>query len=182
MTGTWVWSNPIPHVYQDTPSNCCPASFVNQLASVGVTIDQDTLAQQMGTTSSGTNWYPGAMTALNKLVATQYVYTVRVINSPADLMAEMQYEIGAFGAAMVAPAIEGRLPWVNDPSSTLGHDIVVYGYNTGQSTTAGGAFYCWDPVPGRGYEWVTADDLFNALQANNGSSTQKAVYEYSEAW
>ena len=48
-TGTWVWSNPISHTYQDSDANCAPASFVNQLSSVGVTTDQDTLAQQMGT-------------------------------------------------------------------------------------------------------------------------------------
>lgn len=181
MTGTWVWSH-ISHTYQDTDANCVPASFVNQLASVGITIDQDTLATQMGTTSSGTDWYPGAATALNKLVATQHVYTVRVLTSPADLLASVQYQIDKFGSALVVPTIEGLLPWVNDPTNTHGHAIVAYGYNTGESISSGGALYCWDPYPGRGYEWVTVTDLYNALQANNGSSVQKCVYEYAEAW
>lgn len=181
-TGTWVWSHPISHTYQDSPANCVPAAFVNQLYSVGVTEDQDTLASQMGTTSSGTTWYPGAAPALNKIVASEYVYTVRVASSAADVTAEMQYEIAAFGSAMVAPTVEGRLPWVNNPSDTNGHDIVVYGYNTGQATDQGGALYAWDPAPGRGYEWVTAQDLFNALQGNNGSSTARALYAFDEEW
>ena len=175
-TGTWVWSNPISHTYQDSPQNCVPASFLNQLTTVDPTntYTQDELAQQMGTTSSGTTW-PNAAAAMNAIVAPSYIYDIRVAASPSDVMTEMQYEISAFGSAMVAPTVEGQLPWVNDPSNTNGHDIVVYGYNTTQN-----AFYTWDPLPGRGYEWITATDLYNALQANNGSTTAKALYEFSE--
>ena len=136
----------------------------------------------MGTTSSGTQWYPGAATALNKLVGTKYLYDVHVVASPADVMTQMQYEINTFGSAMVAPTVEGQLPWVNNASDTAGHDIVVYGYNTGQSTDQGGAFYTWDPYPGRGYEWITATQLYNALQANNNSTTTRALYAYDEEW
>ena len=174
-TGTWVWSKPISHTYQDAPQNCVPASFENQLTTVDPTntYTQDELAQQMGTTSTGTTW-PNAATTMNQIVAPSYIYDIRVVASPADVMTEMQYEISAFGAAMVAPTVEGQLPWVDNPSDTAGHAIVVYGYNVTQD-----AFYTWDPLPGRGYEWITASDLYNALQANNGGSA-KAVYEFSE--
>lgn len=177
-SGSWVWANTISHTYQDTTYNCVPAAFVNQLASVGVTMDQDTLAQQMGTTSSGgTTWYPGAAPALNKIVGTKYVYTIHVALSSTDVMAEMQYEIATFGAAMVAPTVEGKLPWVNNPADTDGHAIVVYGYNIAEN-----AVETWDPYPGRGYEWITVPDLFNALQSNNGSATAKAIYAFDEEW
>jgi hypothetical protein len=183
-TGTWVWSNPLPvpagqttgHIYQDSDANCCPASFINQLWTVwaGNSYTQDQLAQLMGTTSTGTSW-ANAVTAMNKIVAPNYVYTIRIMTSGADILAELEYQIAQFGAAMVAPTVEGLLPWVNNPSNTNGHDIVVYGYNTTQN-----AVYCWDPYPGRGYEWITVTDLYNALQFNNSSTTVKAMYAFAE--
>lgn len=166
-TGTWVWSRPIPHEYQDQPTWCVPAAFTNQLASAGATVDsttQATLAQRFQTDSTGTKW-SNAVGPLNSIVGPDYIYDVRYVASPADVMTEVRYAIDKFQAGLVAPVTEGQLPYVNDPTDTTGHDILIYGYNTGQATSDGGAFYAWDPQVGRGYEWISAAQLYAALQS-----------------
>lgn len=169
-TGTWVWSRPIPHEYQEQPSWCVPAAFTNQLASAGGTVDnttQATLASRFQTDSTGTKW-SNAVGPLNSIVGPDYIYDVRQVASPADVMTEVRYAIDKFQAGLVAPTVDGQLPYVNDAADTEGHTILIYGYNTGQATDQGGAFYAWDPQVGRGYEWITATQLYSALQSFHG--------------
>lgn len=169
-TGTWVWSRPIPHEYQQQPSWCVPASFTNQLASAGGTVDsttQATLASKFQTDATGTKW-SNAVGPLDDMVGPTYVYDIRLVTSATDVMTEVRYSIDTFQAGLVAPVVDGALPYVNDPADTEGHTILIYGYNTGQVTDQGGAFYAWDPEPNRGYEWISAAQLYAALQSVHG--------------
>jgi hypothetical protein len=186
-TGTWVWSNPIAHVYQDTPYNCLPATAQNMLASAGYNVSQDTLASEFGTVEApggGSGW-SRAVGPLDQIVSGDFkTFDERYLTSATDLMTEVQYSINEYHAAVMVATVDGEPPWVNNPSDTTGHFVTIYGYNTGESTSSGGAFYVWDPETGRGYEWTTVDGLYAALQTLNdpytGQPTAHAVYEMEE--
>lgn len=179
-TDQWFWSRPIPHIYQDTNWNCLPASATNQLASAGGTVDsttQDMLATQFQTVEApggGTLW-SNAVGPLDNLVGPNYAYDVRYVGSGTELFTEVKYQIDHLGDGLMVSAIWDQLPWNSGSTSTTGHVMLIYGYNAGQATAQGGAFYVWDPWPGHGYEWIGAGDLWNALQTDNTNS--KYAYE-----
>lgn len=171
-TGTWVWSRPIPHTVQDADWNCVPAAFTDQLTSAfpNGTWNQDTLAAQFKTMTGGTDW-SNAEPALNQMVGPQYLYDIRYVASSSELLTEVQYSIDKYSAAVVVGVVEGKLPYINDPTNLKHHAITVYGYNVAQN-----AVYAWDPFPGRGYEWLRVTDLYNSLEDFHG------VYELERAW
>jgi hypothetical protein len=180
--GTWVWSNPIAHVYQDTPYNCLPAAAQNMLASAGYTVSQDTLSREFGTVEKpgGGTYWTKAVGPLDQIVAGGFkTFDQRYVASPAALMNEAEYSIGTYRTAVMASVVDGQLPWVRDRSDIIGHFVAVYGYNAAQN-----AVYVWDPEPGRGYERAWISDLYGALQSLNdpytGASSAHAVYEIEE--
>lgn len=159
-TGTWIDSRPMTHVVQDTSFNCMPAAFAMESQSIGLSLSQDTLASQFQTVETypgGTLW-DNAFPVMNSYASPNATYDARYSANSTQLMQEIEYEVNAFGAAVVMPVVYGKLPWVNN-SDTTGHMVVVYGYNTTLSE-----LHVWDPKPDNGLETATAQSLWNASQ------------------
>lgn len=184
--GGWEDSN-VPQTIQDTSENCVPASFSMQLASVGASAGytQDYLATQMQTNEApggGTTW-PNAQAALNKIANPDWTYTTRPLENGTELMAEVHYEISRFGSAVVAPVNDIDLPW-HKTTTNYGHDVVIYGVNTGASDVA-----VMDPNNdgSGGIHVVSAQTMWAALQGADTSTmhptnvgTLHVIYEFSQ--
>lgn len=156
----------IKGVYQTTNYNCIPASSAVSLGTFGVSVTQETLAKQMGTTSSGT-WDTKALPVINNYINPlgYSVWDTDTTSSAANLLNWAAYDIGTLKRAPKIDIWMEKLPWNKGLSGHFGHAILVYGYDLTAKTLT-----VWDPWKPTGGTHTLSAAALNATMQVGGLS------------
>lgn len=144
---------------QTTSYYCVPASSrVTLSAFISSLPSQDTLASQLGTTSSGT--YMSNVPAVLNSYQSRNPYVFTSATSLTDLQDRIQVDIQLYTAPLQNQVQMGLLPWYG--GTLLGHhDIATYGYNYAPNVSNANVYDPWnDPRAGR--KTITTPALYNA--------------------
>lgn len=138
---------PVTGQAQQTNYWCVPASSSMSLKSMGVTVSQASLAQQMKTTSPSGTTGDNALPVLNKYASPQgYAYSWADVSTGAKMLNDVSYDVGVLRRDAPLFVWGQKLPWnQGKESGNVGHMILTYGYNTANNTIT-----VWDPAPSRG--------------------------------
>ena len=152
----------IKGVYQDTNYNCVPASSSVSIGTFGVSVSQDTLAKQMGTTTAGT-YDTTALPVINNYINPlgYSTWDTDTTGSTNNLLDWVAYDVSTLKRAPKLGVWMEKLPWNKGLSGHFGHAIAAYGYNRTASTIT-----VWDPwKPTGGTHTLAASTLNAAMQA-----------------
>ncbi|MEV6281502.1 FG-GAP-like repeat-containing protein [Kribbella sp. NPDC051770] len=152
----------IKGVYQATNYFCVPASSQVTLATYGVSVTQQTLAKEMGTTTEGT-YNRTSMPVVNKYVNPlgYSIWSSDTTGNPTNLLNWAAYDIGTLKRAPMIGVWMEKLPWNKGLSGHFGHAILIYGYDQTAKTLT-----VWDPwKPTGGTHTIAASTLNAAMQS-----------------
>ena len=156
----------IKGVYQSTNYNCVPASSSVVLGTFGVSVTQESLAKQMGTTTSGT-WDKTALPVINKYVnpLAYSVWNTDTTGNATNLLNWAAYDIGTLKRAPKIGVWMEKLPWNKGMSGHFGHAILIYGYDLTAKTLT-----VWDPWKPTGGTHTLSAATLNATMQQYGLS------------
>ncbi|QKG23249.1 FG-GAP-like repeat-containing protein [Actinomadura verrucosospora] len=143
--------------YQNTNYKCVPTSASMSLSTFGVSVSQDTLATQMGTTAAKGTTGNQSLPVMNGYVdPLGYSYGFTDVSTASKMMANVSYDIGVLKRAPVLGVWMEKLPWNAGMSgSKVGHAIIAYGYDS-----KAGTITVWDPwKPTGGSHTISAAKL-----------------------
>ncbi|MFB9836684.1 FG-GAP-like repeat-containing protein [Actinoallomurus acaciae] len=148
--------------YQDTNYKCVPTSASMSLSTFGVSVSQDTLATQMGTTAANGTSGNQALPVMNGYVdPLGYSYGFSDASTASSMMSQVSYDVGVLKRAPTLGVWMEKLPWNAGMSGTkVGHAIVAYGYDS-----SAGTITVWDPWKATGgSHTITAAKLAADMQ------------------
>jgi Peptidase_C39 like family/FG-GAP-like repeat len=143
--------------YQNTNYKCVPTSASISLSTFGVSVGQDALATQMGTTAAHGTSGNQALPVMNGYVdPLGYSYGFSDASTASTMMSQVSYDVGVLKRATTLGVWMEKLPWnAGMTGSKVGHAIVVYGYDK-----SAGTITVWDPwKPTGGSHTITAAKL-----------------------
>ncbi|TWD74868.1 VCBS repeat protein [Kribbella amoyensis] len=152
----------IKGVYQSTNYFCVPASSSISLGTYGVTVSQQTLAKEMGTTTDGT-YSRTSLPVMNKYVnpLAYSVWNADTTGNATNLLNWAAYDIGTLQKAPTIGVWMEKLPWNKGMSGHFGHAILIYGYDLTKKTLT-----VWDPwKPSGGTHTLSAAALNATMQS-----------------
>jgi hypothetical protein len=128
--------------YQDTNYKCVPTSASMSLSTFGVSVGQDSLATQMGTTAANGTTGNQALPVVNGYVdPLGYSYGFSDASTASSMMSQVSYDVGVLKRAPILGVWMEKLPWNSGMTGTkVGHAIVAYGYDSDAGTIT-----VWDP-------------------------------------
>jgi hypothetical protein len=128
--------------YQDTNYKCVPTSASMSLSTFGVSVGQDSLATQMGTTAADGTTGNQALPVVNGYVdPLGYSYGFSDASTASSMMSQVSYDVGVLKRAPILGVWMEKLPWNSGMTGTkVGHAIVAYGYDSDAGTIT-----VWDP-------------------------------------
>ncbi|GLY86666.1 FG-GAP-like repeat-containing protein [Actinoallomurus iriomotensis] len=148
--------------YQNTNYKCVPTSASMSLSTFGVSVSQDTLATQMGTTAAkGTSGSQALPVVNNYADPLGYSYGFSDASTASSMMSQVSYDVGVLKRAPILGVWMEKLPWNSGMTgSKVGHAIIAYGYDS-----SAGTITVWDPWKATGgSHTITAAKLAADMQ------------------
>ena len=157
---------PVTGQYQQTNYYCVPASSAMSLATMGVSVSQKSLAEQMKTTPADGTTGNNASPVLNTYSLPKgYSYGFADVSTATKMLNAVGHDVGTLKRAPVLGVWMEQLPWNEGKISgtKVGHAIVVSGYDTAKKTVT-----VWDPWKATGGRHTIAASTLASVAQQNG--------------